>query len=87
MPSHAPAAGHDDGRVVLVDEQRPPLRDQVEAYAEALSQAGVPVVMRPYDGLIHGFFDLAALSPASADAVAEKTDKTLRPAPTSGDRA
>jgi acetyl esterase len=48
-----------------------PLRDQGEAYADALARAGVPVVKRRYHGLIHGFFDLAALSPACDAAIAE----------------
>ncbi len=39
--------------------------------AVAVERAGVPVIARRYDGLIHGFFDLGALSPASAEAVAE----------------
>ncbi len=56
--------------VVTVGEYDP-LRDQVEAYADALERAGVPVVRRHYDGLIHGFFDLTALSPACTGAVAE----------------
>ncbi len=54
---------------VIVTAEFDPLRDEGEAYARALEQAGVPVVHRRYDGLIHGFFDLAALSPASAEAV------------------
>ena len=54
---------------VVVTAEFDPLRDEGEAYARALEQAGVPVVHRRYDGLIHGFFDLSALSPASAEAV------------------
>ena len=56
---------------VVATAEYDPLRDQGDAYADALEQAGVPVVKRRYDGLIHGFFDLSALSPAAAAAVHE----------------
>ena len=42
-----------------------PLRDEGEAYAERLREAGVPVEVRRYDGLIHGFFSLRELVPAA----------------------
>jgi acetyl esterase len=56
---------------VVATAEFDPLRDQGNAYADALEAAGVPVVKRCYPGLIHGFFDLAALSPAAAAAVRE----------------
>ena len=47
------------------------LRDEGEAYARALEAAGVPVELRRYDGVIHGFFRWMAKSRQSRAAVAE----------------
>ncbi|WP_231373812.1 alpha/beta hydrolase [Nocardia sp. 348MFTsu5.1] len=44
-----------------------PTRDATEAYASRLGAAGVPVEMRRYDGMMHGFATMTgALPPAAA---------------------
>jgi len=50
-----------------------PLRDEGEAYADALRQAGVPVVLKRYEGMLHGFCSMATISPACDTAVSEIT--------------
>ena len=56
---------------IVTTAEYDPLRDEGEAYAKALEAAGVDVVARRYDGLIHGFFGLGHVSPACAAAVEE----------------
>ena len=51
-----------------------PLRDEGEAYAEALRRAGTPVVLRRFDTMIHGFFNMTSIHRPSRDAVIEIAD-------------
>jgi acetyl esterase len=50
-----------------------PLRDEGEAYAFALRRAGVPVVLKRFSGLLHGFCSMATISPACDAAVGDIT--------------
>ncbi len=79
------AAAHEDPRLsplratdlsglppaVVVTAEYDPLRDEGEAYAAALSQAGVRVDVRRFDGMIHGFFDMGTFSPGAQAAIDE----------------
>ncbi len=60
---------------LVVTAEYDPLRDEGEAYADRLEQAGVPVDRVRYDGLVHGFADM---TPASAGAEAAMADVVAR---------
>jgi acetyl esterase len=59
---------------IVLTAEFDPLRDEGEAYAEALEAAGVPVVMQRYDGMIHGFVSMPMIFPEADHAVAQIAD-------------
>jgi acetyl esterase len=75
-PRASPALGdlHGLPPTLIYTAQYDPLRDDGNAYAEALSAAGVKVVHRCFEGLVHGFFALGPLSQAAAGAVERVCD-------------
>lgn len=57
-PAVVLTAGHD------------PLRQEGEAYAAKLVQAGVPIIFKRYEDQFHGFFTMVGFLPASEKAIA-----------------
>jgi acetyl esterase len=56
---------------LVITAEFDPLRDEGEAYARRLEEAGIPVKVSRYDGQIHGFFGLDTLIDAGKDALEE----------------
>ncbi|MFC4001275.1 alpha/beta hydrolase [Prauserella oleivorans] len=63
---------------VVVTAEHDVLRDEGEAYAKALENAGVPVAHRHFEGQMHGFFTMVNLLPGSAQAIDFVTDEIRR---------
>lgn len=54
----------------IIGAQIDPLQTEGQQYADALSEAGVPVRYQLYEGVTHEFFGAGAVIPAANDAVA-----------------
>jgi acetyl esterase len=48
-----------------------PIRDAVEAYAPVLEKAGVPVQVKRYPGMVHGFVSWLGFLPGAQSAMAD----------------
>ena len=75
-PLHAPDLSGLRGTLIVTAEHDP-LRDESEAYARRLRDAGVEVELRREPGLIHNFMLLDEISPACA-AAADRVAADLR---------
>ncbi len=79
-PRSSPLFCADPGRLpptVVTTAGFDPLRDEGEAYADLLRLAGVPVRLRRFSGLVHGYLHMTTIVPAAYAAVAE-TGQVLR---------
>ncbi len=56
---------------LVITAEFDPLRDEGEAYARRLEEAGVPARLTRYDGMIHGFFAMSGLMDQAGAAVRE----------------
>ncbi|HEV8146326.1 MAG TPA: alpha/beta hydrolase [Bryobacteraceae bacterium] len=69
---------------LIITAECDPLRDEGEAYAKRLKQAGVPATCTCYAGMIHPFFSMAGAIPQALDAIQQVADAigaTRSPAP------
>jgi acetyl esterase len=56
---------------LVITAEFDPLRDEGERYAARLREAGVATKLTRYDGIIHGFFGMAAVLPQATLAIEE----------------
>jgi acetyl esterase len=81
-PYASPLLAEDHSRLppaLIITAQFDPLRDEGEAYAEKLREAGVPVELVRYDGMIHGFVSFVGILDQAEDAldrIAAKVNET-----------
>ncbi|MBE2319138.1 alpha/beta hydrolase [Solirubrobacter sp. CPCC 204708] len=78
-PLHSPILSprlHESSRALVITAGFDPLRDEGEAYADALRAAGVDVLAHRFRGLFHGFINSIGASPSSHAALVETAGMT-----------
>ncbi|MGP0073454.1 MAG: alpha/beta hydrolase [Bryobacteraceae bacterium] len=61
---------------LVITAEFDPLRDEGEAYARRLEQAGVPVTISRYPGMIHGFISMRGVLSGGRQAIQEAAEFT-----------
>lgn len=71
VPSLADLSGQP--RALVITAEHDPVRDEAEAYGQRLGQAGIPVVVTRYLGMVHGFWRMPEHFDAARAALAQVT--------------
>jgi acetyl esterase len=77
-PGVSPLHAHDLSSAppaVIVTAELDPLRDDGERYADRLHAAGISAAVRRWDGELHGFPGMTALSPVAGEALQWAADR------------
>lgn len=62
---------------LILTAEYDPMRDEGESYAKKLKKSGVPVTLKRYPGMVHGFFQMAGLVDDARLAI-EEVGQTLK---------